>query len=217
MPADLRGQSWAVLAASEMGKGVFLKGWLRKSKPARLLVWDRNDEYGEFAQQLGTLAELAQACRGSGFAVRYVPRGATPATLRAEFEAFCMIALRLQRACVLVEELADVTTASHAPPAWGQVNTRGRHHQGLHIIGVSQSPAWIDKRFLANATLLHVGYLGTVAHRKAVADEIDVSPDDIKAMGPGEYMQYRRATKELKRGRVDIPTHTPARKPRARA
>ena len=205
MAADRKGESWAVLAASEMGKGVWLKAWLRKSKPGRLLVWDRNDEYGDHAERVDSLAGLAEACKGRGFRVRYVPRAVERKLLGREFEAFCLVAMRCVGAVVLVEELADVTSASHAPAAWGEVNRRGRHHQGLHVIACSQSPAWIDKAFLANATFLHVGFLGTEAHRKTVAQEIDCKPDDIKALQQFDYLEYRRATKELSRGRVKLP------------
>lgn len=205
MAAENQGQAWAVLAASEMGKGVWLKGWLRREKPRRLLIWDRNDEYDAHATLAPTLAAALDACRAQRFAVRYVPRAVERKALQAEFEAFCTLAIRLPGCTVVVEELADVTTASHAPAAWGQLNTRGRHHAGLHIIACSQSPAWVDKRFLANATFLHIGYLGSEAHRRAVAQEMDVSPDDIKALAQFDYIEYRKATKELSRGRVRLP------------
>lgn len=209
MAAGLSGQSWAILAASEMGKGVWLKGWLRKAKPARLLIWDRNDEYSEHAKAVGSLVELLQATRGNRYAVRLVTDKLQGRELRATFEGFCAVVLRSPGACVIVEELADVTTAAHAPPQWGQVNTRGRHHLGLHVIGLSQSPAWIDKRFLANATMLHVGYLGTLAHRRAVADEIDIPEAEIKALPQFAFVQYDRKARKLTRGTVKPPAKRP--------
>lgn len=205
MAASASGESWAVLAASEMGKGVWLKGWLKSTRPDRLIIWDRNDEYQDHADQVVNLADLARACMAPGFRVRYVPRAAAGKMLRAEFERWCLIAMQCKGGTVIVEELADVTTASYAPPAWQQLNTRGRHHHGLHIIGLSQSPAWVDKRFLGNTTFLHVGYLGTAAHRKAVAEEIDVTADEIKALPQFAYIEYRRSTKQLTRGRVKLP------------
>lgn len=217
MAASSSGQSWAVLAASEQGKGVWLKGWLQATKPARLLVWDRNDEYSDHAERAPTLAGLHAACRAPAFRLRYVPRARTGKRLQDEFEAFCMVAFEAGRAVVVVEELADVTSASFAPPAWRQLNTRGRHHKALHIIGLSQTPATIDKAFLANATMLHVGYLGTAAHRRAVAEELDCDPDRIKALQRFEFLQYRRDTRELKPGRVVLPTHKPAGKATKRA
>lgn len=217
MAADNSGQSWAVLAASEFGKGVWFKGWLRKAKPARLVIWDRMDEYGEHAEQAATLADLARLVVAARFAVRYVPRAPDDKGLAAEFDAFCRIAFHCRRACVVVEELADVTKASHAPAAWRRLNTAGRHHQGLHIVGFSQSPAWVDKSFLANATFFHVGFLGHESHRKAVAAEIGSTSDEINALVQFEYIEYRRATKEKTRGRVSLTPQKPAGKARKAA
>lgn len=205
MAADRKGASWAVLAMSEMGKGVWLKAWLRKTKPGRLLIWDRNDEYQDHAERVDSLAGLVDACRGRSFRVRYVPRGTERPMLVREFEAFCLVGMRCPGSVVIVEELADVTTASHAPAAWGELNRRGRHHQGLHIIACSQSPAWVDKAFLGNATFWHVGYLGSDRHRRAVAAEIPVKPEELDALKQFEYFEYHKATKELSRGRVKLP------------
>lgn len=204
MAADRKGESWAVLAASEMGKGVWLKQVLRREKPGRLVIWDRNDEYDTAARQVHTLAELARACKADGFKVRYVPKAKKRSQLEEEFEMFCLIAFECVGAWVIVEELADVTSASYAPPAWRQLNTRGRHHQGLTVIGLSQSPAWVDKAFLGNATFLHIGFLGTKAHRQAVADEIGCSAEDINALVQFEFIEYRKATKERTKGRVKL-------------
>lgn len=205
MAADRKGQSWAVLAASEMGKGVWVKAQLRRDKPARLVIWDRNDEYQDHARQVASLAEFARALAGQRYAVRYVPRGRTKKQLAAEFEAWCLCAFEAVGATVLVEELADVTTPSFAPPAWRQLNTRGRHHQGLTLIWCSQTPALVDKAALTNATHLHVGYLGTHNHRKAVAVEMNCRPEDIDALRQFEFLEYHRSEKRLTRGKVSIP------------
>ena len=74
MAADRKGESWAILAASEMGKGVWLKQRLAETRPARLAIWDTNDEYQKAGRQVATLAALLQAIAAPGFAVRYVPR-----------------------------------------------------------------------------------------------------------------------------------------------
>jgi hypothetical protein len=209
MPAHLSGQSWAVIAASEQGKGLWIKQWLRKARPAQLIIWDRVGEYGSQALKVGTLSELATVIRRSvKYKVRYVPRAANAKAMEREFGAFCQLAYLATGAVVLVEELSDVTTASFAPPAWRRLNAQGRHHQGLHIIGTSQSPAMIDKTFLANATLLHVGFLGTAAHRKVIAAELDIRPAEILALARGEWIELDRSSRRLSRGRVAIPGTT---------
>ncbi len=213
MAADRKGQSWAILAMSEMGKGVWLKARLAETKPARLIIWDTNDEYDRAAREVATFAALVQAIAAERFAVRYVPKGKTDKTLRAEFETFCTIAYHATGASIVVEELADVTAPSYAPPAWRKLNTRGRHHQGLTIYFCSQSPAFIDKSSLGNATHLHVGYLGEPRHRMAAAAHMACRPEDIDALKQGEYIEYAKATKDRTIGAVSIPGVCKARRP----
>ncbi|MFG6440524.1 hypothetical protein [Roseateles sp. LKC17W] len=112
MAADAKGQSWAILAASEMGKGVWLKARLKADKPARLVIWDTNDEYQAAAREVATFAELLAAIHAPRFAVRYVPKGKTAKALRAEFETFCTLVYVAEGATIVVEELADVTASS---------------------------------------------------------------------------------------------------------
>lgn len=219
MAADSSGQSWAVLAMSEMGKGVWLKQRLAALKPSRLVIWDVLDEYDRLARQVGSFRDLVRAIAAPSYAVRYVPRSITDKALRAEFETFCLVAYAAKGATIVVEELADVTSAGYAPPAWSKLNTRGRHHQGLTIYFCSQSPAWIDKKALGNATHLHVGYLGEPAHRVAAAAHMGpTTPADIDALAQFEFIEYAKATKTRSTGRVSIGGAAPvARKPRARA
>lgn len=206
MKAARSGESWAVIAASEQGKGLWIKSKLRGHRPQRLLIWDRVGEYGGFALRVASLAELSgQLRRSERFKLRYVPRGTNDAQIGREFDAFCKVAFLAAGAWVLVEELSDVTKPSFAPASWRRLNSQGRHHQGLTIIGTSQSPAMIDKTFLANATLLHVGFLGTHAHRKAVAVELDCRPEEIRSLARGEWIELDRATRRLSHGSVKIP------------
>ncbi len=206
MAADRKGESWAILAASEMGKGVWLKARLAETKPARLIIWDTNDEYDRAARQVPTFTELNAAVHGGKrYAVRYVPKGKTDKALRAEFETFCTLAYHAAEAVIVVEELADVTSPSFAPPAWRRLNTRGRHHQGLTLYWCSQSPAFVDKASLGNATHMHVGYLGEPRHRMAAAAHMGCQAEHIDQLRQGEWIEYVKATKDRTRGRVSIP------------
>ena len=207
MGAHLSGQSWGVLAASEMGKGVWLKQRLAKLKPKRLIIWDTNDEYDRVATAVGSLTDLVHAIAAKGFTVRYVPRAKTDKALRAEFEAFCLIAYAAAQSVIVVEELADVTAPSYAPPAWRKLNTRGRHHQGLTIYWCSQSPAFVDKASMGNATHLHVGYLGEPRHRQAAAAHMGCSAQDIDDLKQFDFIEYVKATKVRSKGRVKLSTH----------
>jgi hypothetical protein len=214
MAADRKGASWAILAASEMGKGVWLKARLAADKPARLVIWDTNDEYDRAARQVDTFSALLRAIHERDrFAVRYVPKAKKPKDLAAEFETFCLLAYSAVGATIVVEELADVTSPSYAPPAWRKLNTRGRHHQGLTLYWCSQSPAFIDKASLGNATHMHVGYLGEPRHRQAAAAHMGCTADDVDQLRQGEYLEYVKATKERTAGAVSIPGVSKARRP----
>lgn len=213
MAADSKGQSVAILAASEMGKGVWLKAQLKADKPARLIIWDTNDEYDKAARAVHTFDALLRALAAPAFAVRYVPKARKDKDLRAEFEAFCTIAYAAAGATIVVEELADVTSPSWAPPAWRKLNTRGRHHQGLTLYWCSQSPAFIDKASLGNATHMHVGYLGEPRHRQAAAAHMGCRAEDIDALTQGEYIEYDKARKIRTKGAVSIPGVCKQRRP----
>jgi len=217
MAADRKGESWAILAASEMGKGVWLKQRLASTRPTRLAIWDTNDEYDRAARQVGSLRDLLRAIAAPAFAVRYVPRARKDKDLRAEFEAWCTIVYQAAGATLVIEELADVTAPSYAPPAWRKLNTRGRHHQGLTLYWCSQSPAFVDKSSMGNATHMHVGYLGEPRHRQAAAAHMGCSAEDIDALTQGEFIEYVKATKQRTTGRVSIPGGAkPPRRPAAR-
>ena len=211
MAADRKGESWAILAASEMGKGVWLKKRLAETRPTRLVIWDTNDEYDRAARPVASFDALLRTIAAPAFAVRYVPQGKTDKAMRGEFEAFCTLAIAAVGATIVVEELADVTSPSYAPPAWRKLNTRGRHHQGLTLYWCSQSPAFVDKSSLGNATHMHVGYLGEPRHRQAAAAHIGCRPEDIDALQQGDFIEYVKATKERTTGRVSIPNGRPGR------
>lgn len=206
MAADRKGESWAILAASEMGKGLWLKERLAQTCPDRLLIWDTNDEYQKAARQVAGLGDLVRAIAAPTFAARYVPRAKKDRELRAEFETWCTIAYHAIGATLLVEELADVTSPSFAPPAWRKLNTRGRHHQGLILYWCSQSPAFVDKSSLGNATHMHVGYLGEPRHRQAAAAHMGCRPEDIDALQQGDWIEYVKSTKQRTSGAVSIPS-----------
>lgn len=217
MAADASGQSWAVLAMSEMGKGVWLKQRLAAEAPQKLLIWDMVDEYDGLATEVKTFAELLAVIHSRpSYALRWVPKSADDKKLRREFERWCTLVYAARGATIVVEELADVTSASWAPPAWRKLNTRGRHHQGLTLYWCSQSPAWVDKASMGNATHLHVGYLGEPAHREAAARHMACRAEDIDALQQFEYIEYVKARKERTHGRVSLPASRPRAKKRRR-
>jgi hypothetical protein len=176
----------AYIGASGSGKGVSINRRLQALQPARLLVWDPRDEYRDHGQAHRTLPAVVDVLRKAGagpFRVRYVPGAAVP--LADAFGLLCRLAFEAGTLVFVAEELSDVTTASHAPAAWRQVITQGRH-RGLHVLGAAQRPALIDKTFLGNATLIRCFGLRYAADRAAMAAALDVPVRQVEELATTE-------------------------------
>lgn len=208
MGVSNKARIWAVIGSSGCGKGLWIKQQLRKLKPKRLIIVDTKDENGEFATLCQSLPELARATFKREFRVRYIPKGETKKDRMREFEAVCRIASAAGRewgdCTYLVEELGRYTMPSYAPPAWADCCNDGRH-DGLHLIAASQFPAQIDKSFLGNATLIHCGFVKNPTHRKVMAEEMDIDPEQIKALPNLHYLDYDLEQRTVTAGKVAIP------------
>jgi hypothetical protein len=200
-----KAQIWAVMGQSGTGKGLWIKARLRKLKPKRIIIIDPQDEYTEFASpftRLEDLARMVAKAGAGGFKVRYVfPKNTTQAQFSKAFEYLCQLAYLAQNCVFLVEELSNFTQASYAPPLWKRMCNSGRH-EGVHVIGCSQFPAQIDKSFLSNATLIHVGYLGEKSHRVAVATRLDIPETEIKSLPDLTFLEWEREGRSLSRGAI---------------
>lgn len=221
MAATNEARIWGVMAASGSGKGLWVKDQLRRLKPARLVCWDPKDEYGEAAPLLvRTVADLRAAMLKApkgGLRVRYRCRpGADDKQRMREFQGVCAM-VQAWGACVFVaEELSQVTTAGWAPPAWRDMTTGGRH-ENVHIIGIAQNPALIDKTFLSNCTLVHVGPLREARHRQAVARSMDVPEERLTALVQFQWLERDHNTRELREGWTRPPGVPTPRGPRGSA
>lgn len=167
----------AYIGASGSGKGVSinrrLKALRAEGKLTRLLIWDPRDEYGEWAPAYRSLPALLGAFKHAKLGpvrARYVPGASVK--LEDAFGFVCKLAFTVGNVVFLAEELSDVTTASHAPAAWRQVITQGRH-KGLHVLGAAQRPALIDKTFLGNCTYIRCFTLRYREDRAAMSRALD--------------------------------------------
>jgi hypothetical protein len=173
----------AFIGASGSGKGVSINRRLAELKPERLLIWDPRDEYGKLAPAYSSLSQLVGAfkhAKAGKIRARFVP-AADVKKLADPFAFVCQLAFKAGNIVFLAEELSDVTTASHAPAAWRQVITQGRH-QGLHVMGAAQRPAVIDKTFLGNCTYIRCFGLRYREDRRAMAAALDVPEADVTAL-----------------------------------
>jgi hypothetical protein len=199
---------WAVMGQSGTGKGLWVKKKLKELKPDRILILDPQDEYGDFASPFSSAKDLATMIVKAGdsgpFRVRYVfPKSSDQAHFAAVFNVTCRLAYLARNCVFLPEELSNFTTPTVAPPLWKRMCNSGRH-EGVHVIGVSQYPAQIDKAFLSNATLIHVGFLGEESHRKAVSARMDIPQEMIRDLPDFAYLEWERATRTVSRGKIAI-------------
>lgn len=171
------------IGASGSGKGVSITRRLAELKPQRLLIWDPRDEYGKHAKAHHTLPSLVAAFKRAGAAgpvrARYVAGGAMK--MADAFGLVCSLAFEAGDLVLLAEELSDITTASHAPPAWRRCITQGRHRK-LHVLGAAQRPALIDKTFLGNCTYVRCFTLRYADDRRAMAKALDVPEASVTAL-----------------------------------
>ncbi|MGY2488523.1 hypothetical protein [Cupriavidus sp. CP313] len=200
-----------VIGASGSGKSRWLKDGLRRMRPPRLLIWDPQDEYSEFGHVVTDMRELVQMLGekgpGDGFRIVYQP-GDDMSTYRWKFDLFCEIAYQIERLCLVVEEVADVTTASHAPPYWSRLSRKGRH-RAMTLFAVTQRPAVIDKTFLGNCTLIHCCRLNDKNDIAVMAAILGVPVDDVRNLradpdsGVFEFIERQMQTGQTGMGRLD--------------
>lgn len=207
MAADLELQIWGVVGASGTGKGLWIKQQLKRLNPARLVVWDFKREYDGWGTVTSSLravrAAMIKAGEGS-LRIRYVTQAAKQKDMQAEFEALCELVYAWQHCVFIAEELANVTTPSWAPASWRKMTTSGRH-EGIHIIGATQTPALVDKTFLGNCTLLHCCALREANHRKAIARSMDITENEVASLVQFEFIEKNYTTGQVERAWVDVP------------
>lgn len=205
MAATNDAQIWGVMAASGSGKGVWIKGKLKELNPPRLVIWDYKAEYGEAAPKLtSSLREVRAAMLKAGEAgplrIRYKCKpGTKTKQIMAEFEALCRLVQAWGNCLFLAEELSNVTMPSWAPAAWREMTTGGRH-EGIHIVGVAQNPALIDKTFLSNCSMIHVGPLREHHHRATVARSMDIPIQEVTDLVKFQYIERWQDSREVVRG-----------------
>jgi hypothetical protein len=195
----------AVMGASGSGKSTYIKQALKKRKPARLIIIDPQDEYGDHATLVASMRDLWAAVMDDSkprarFALRIRLKGDKEAKQKA-FSAICRLVLAVRNVTLVVEELHLVTTPSYAPPGWSEANLTGRH-KGLKIIGASQRPASVDKDFFGNATLVRCGRLNYASDISTMANVLAVDKTDLTGLAELEYIERDMRSGTTRRGKV---------------
>lgn len=181
--------------------------WVRQQTNAdkSVLVWDGKAEWGAQwgYRVVASPREL----------MPFVVPGATPARVayrvpvtRDNFAAFCSLAWVYARAhggVIVVEELADVTTASKAPVGWGEI-VRKSGGMGTRVYALTQRPQEVDKTVQGNAAVFHCGMMSDSMDAAYVARRLlNVSAQKVEALGPLEFIERDVRTGAYRVGKVN--------------
>lgn len=189
---------WYICGNSGTGKSSTIKEKIKKAP--RVVVFDPDDEYAELigfkrVTSAANLLLLLKDNQNKSLKVAFVAEGVKA------FEFWCSCVFAWGNCLAVAEEIADVTTASKAPPQWGKLIRRGRKYK-IQIMAVTQRPAEADKTILCNAAVIRCHALGREADRIAISREIQA---DMKLMGkmlPLDWLQFHRSDLSLQAGRL---------------
>lgn len=195
---SLKTQHLYVVGNSGTGKSSIVKEEIKKAR--RVICFDPEGEYADmtgFVKVFSAekLLDVILEHQHKALKVAFVAEG------QKAFDVFCEMAFAWGDCVAIAEEIADVTTVSKAPPAWGKVIRRGRKH-GIKVIAITQRASEADKTILSNCATLRVFALGRTADRQAIAREIDYSVDELTKMIPLEYIDFKREDLSLTAGKL---------------
>lgn len=179
-PADVR----YIVGSPGSGKSWYVQQLLRGAgaRGDRALVWDFKDDHHELAT-VESLQDLARRALAEPV-LRYLPRYVN---IAAQFNLFCQMAWVIQAAdpsrdmWFVVEELPEVTSASHAAEWWRRIVLQGRVY-GFTVLATAQRPALVDKSFTGSATLIRSGRLGELSDAIVIGRRIGVEPELLQRL-----------------------------------
>ncbi|MAA87926.1 MAG: hypothetical protein CME39_09765 [Haliea sp.] len=208
------GKLTAVIGASRSGKSQFVQRALREHN--RVLVWDVKNEYPGATyrpQHLGQLAQCVSTYAGKPAKIIFSPERLS------DFSTFCRAAqawvkshyLAGHRCALVIEETADVTSASKAPEEYGILLRRYLAY-GVDIFAVTQRPAESDKTSIGNASRVHVCRVQLDRDRKRVAADTGIPLAAIESLradqdrGVFDYLSADTGAGEYRKGQLRFPS-----------
>jgi len=195
----------AIMGATGCGKTTELKKRLAQKKRTRTLIWSPKEAIDNYAALyqgsavVRSVSEVLQIVKAAGkrgpFHVVFIP------TLNkkkdtALFDVFCKIAMAASNLTLIAEELHSVTTPMLAPDGWVKINFMGRSY-GVHVFGLSQRPASVDKSFMGSLSYIHVGRLPHPPDQKAIAEVMGIDKAEIASL-----TGYQAIQKDLHSGKI---------------
>lgn len=192
------------------GKTTWCKVQLQRAR--RLLAWDgKGIDWGpRDGCRVIDLAELQRIVADRRMCRAKLRLSVRVEVTRKNFERFCTLAWiwgRIEPGALMVDEIADVTTAAKAPSAWGEIARKGRAF-GLNTYVTTQRPQECDKTAQGNAMVFHCGLMADAEDQAYVARRLlggMVSAADVAALGPLEYIERDVRTRTIKRGKTTFP------------
>lgn len=203
------------------GKTAWCKQWIKANGGNRVMVWDykHDDGLAEVGTAYASWGAFVAACTRPQFVARYlVSPDHDP---HEQFEAFCQLAWREGNLLMFVDELAEVTKANKAPPAWRKCVNVGRNYangtKALSILAASQRPPEVDKSFIGNCDVIHTGRLGYASDAAQLAKLWGLKASELTNLPDLHWLEKRADTPEITRGVLSFSQKnrsTPARKTR---
>lgn len=198
---SLQAEIHAAIGASGSGKTYWVQSEIKRLKPKRLIVWDTKGEFADagLARPVSRLQDLAQIIMTEkSFRLSYEPWG-DDKRMQSMFDVFCLAAFQAKNLTMIAEELADTTTASRAVTGWRRCTTQGRAY-GLHIYGLTQRPASVDKAFFGNCSTIRCGRLNYANDVAVMANSLRVSRAEVEALAGHAWIRRNMYTGEVTRG-----------------
>jgi len=188
-----------VVGSTGSGKTTWTRQQVRGAR--RLLVWDGKEEWG--ARDRCRVIESPRELRAAVLDPNAGRLSYRVPVSRENFEIFCRLAwvwLRYAVGVLVVEELADVTTASKAPLAWGEIVRKSRGY-GAEVYALTQRPQEVDKTVQGNAALYHCGMMADGMDAAYVARRLlACDPALVEALKPMQWIERDIRTRQIRTG-----------------
>lgn len=197
----------AILGSTGCGKTTELKKRLRQKKRTRTFVWSPKEALDNYAALYPGSVVISTASEALAILKKAGKRGQFHVVFQptldqkkdtALFDVVCKMLLAVGNLTLVVDELHSVTSPTNAPHGWRKLNFMGRGY-GVHVFGLSQRPASVDKAFMGSLSAIHVGRLPHPPDQKAVAEIIGVKQAEIAAL-----TGYQAIQKNMLTGKIDI-------------
>lgn len=197
----------AIIGSTGCGKTTELKRRLKAKKRNRTLIWSPKealDNYASFypgSVVVRTASEVLEIVKKAGragkFHIVFQPTLDQKRDM-ALFDVVCKIMLSVGNVTMVIDELHSVTQAANAVHGWRKVNFMGRGY-GIHVFGLSQRPASVDKAFMGSLSAVYVGRLPHPPDRKAMAEVLGVDIAEIAALTGFQSIKKDMLTGEIVR------------------